>query len=148
MSEKPQTPPGKSQRDPILEQLLATYAVFKEARPLAIGVHRVIQERQPELTKEKLGKAMKIHTSTTRYLKAVAKGGARYDLDGQAQGDITPEQQAAAAKLVEDRAKRQEEKRQAERARQKEEEAQRKAAEQLARREAKLKSLVDKFGRN
>ncbi|EGM1968764.1 prop effector, partial [Salmonella enterica] len=34
-----------------------------------------------------------------RYKKALASGGARYDLNGQPCGEVTPEQQTAAGEL-------------------------------------------------
>lgn len=131
----------KRPQDPVLDKLAATFPIFAEAKPLAIGVHKVILERLPELTKDLVSKALKRHTATTRYLKAVAKGGQRFDLDGNAAGEITDEQRDAAAKLVNDRQQRAADKRKAE-------EAQRREEAKTKQRQEKLQQLADKFSKH
>jgi len=133
--------PRKPNRDAVLDALVERYAVFKEAKPLMIGVHKAIMEHQPELTKPQVSKALRIHTAQTRYLKALAQASERFDLDGNPAGEVTQEQRDAAANLVQERIKKATEKRKAEA-------AQRREAEAEQRRNAKLQQLADKFKRN
>ena len=136
MTDTPTT--QKSNRDSVLDVLAERFAVFREAKPLAIGVHKAILERMPELTKEGVSKALRRHTTQTRYLKALAKAEHRYDLDGEEAGDVTAEQREAAAKLVQERIQKATERRKAE-------EAKRKAEEQAQQRQEKLQALAAKF---
>jgi sRNA-binding protein len=55
------------------------------------GVHPAI-----ELSRTPLCRALKGYTHAPAYRKALAKGGPRYDLDGQPTGEVTPEQQVIA----------------------------------------------------
>jgi ProP effector len=124
-------PNSPSPRDPVLAQLAAAYAVFRDTQPLAIGIHKAIIVAHHELDKEDLRRALKLHTCSTRYLKSVSAGGARFGLDGQPAGDITPEQQARATQAIKDRFRKQAE--------------QRREALRAQEHHAKLQLLVDKF---
>lgn len=130
--------PRKPNRDAVLDALVERYAIFKDAKPLMIGIHKAIMERQPELTKPQVSKALRIHTAQTRYLKALAKAGERYDLDGNPAGEVTQEQRDAAALMVQERIQKAAEKRKTEAAQRREEEA-------AKQREAKLQQLAAKF---
>ena len=121
------TPP----RDPVFAELAATYTVFRDAQPLAIGIHKSVMAAHPGLDKDAVRKALQLHTASTRYLKAVAAGGARYGLDGAASGEVTPEQKKLAADSLRERFRKQPE--------------QRREAEKAKEIQAKLHQLVDKF---
>jgi sRNA-binding protein len=84
------------QRDPVLTLLTATYSTFRDAKPLAIGIHKALRTAHPDISKFDLHRVMKRHTSSTKYLKMVAAGGHRYGLDGVADGEVTAEQQKQA----------------------------------------------------
>lgn len=118
-------------RDPVLARLVAYYAVFRDIRPLVIGVHKAIMAAHPDIDKGALRRALQRYTSATRYLKAVAAGGSRFGLDGVPAGDVTPEQQKQASQDLKDRFRKQAEQRR----------EQIKAEEH----QAKLHQLVDKF---
>ena len=122
------TPPP---RDPVFAELAATYAVFRDAQPLAIGIHKSVMAAHPGLDKDAVRKALQRHTASTRYLKAVAAGGARYGLDGAASGEVTPEQKKLAADGLRERFRKQAE--------------QRREAEKAKEIQAKLHQLVEKF---
>lgn len=94
---KPQTPRT------LLAQLSEMFPVFQNAVPLAVGIHKAIRKRLPEIDQRLLRIAMKIHTDSTRYLKALANGRNRHDLDGQPSGTITPDQRALAASVMRER---------------------------------------------
>jgi ProP effector len=124
-------PKSPSPRDPVLARLVATYVIFRDIQPLAIGIHKAIIATHPEIDKAALRRTLQYHTSSTKYLKAVAAGGSRFGLDGAPIGDITPEQQKQATQDLRDRFRKQAEQRR----------------EQLKAQEhqAKLEQLVDKF---
>lgn len=118
-------------RDPVLARLVATYPVFRDIQPLAVGIHKAIIAAHPDIDKAALRRTLQRHTASTRYLKVVAAGGSRFGLDGVPTGDITPEQQKQATQDLRDRFRKQAEQRR----------------EQLKAQEhqAKLEQLVDKF---
>ncbi len=122
------TPPP---RDPVFAELVAAYPVFRDAQPLAIGIHKSVMAAHPDLHKDAVRKALQRHTASTRYLKAVAAGGARFGLDGQPSGEVTPEQKKLAADGLRERFRKQAE--------------QRREAEKAREIQTKLHQLVDKF---
>ncbi len=127
-------------RNALLERLQSEFAVFKDFKPLAIGIHKQLMERIPDLDKNKVRIAMHSHTASTRYLKALIEGAPRFDLDGQPAGEVTAEQQEVAAQTLRDRIKQVKD-------RQKAEAAQRKADEEAAKRQEKLEQLAEKFSK-
>lgn len=118
-------------RDPVLAHLVATYPVFRDIQPLAIGIHKAIITAHPDIDKGALRRTLQRHTSSTKYLKSVAAGGSRFGLDGVPTGDVTAEQQKQANQDLKDRFRKLAEQRR----------------EQLKAQEhqAKLQDLVDKF---
>lgn len=72
-----------------------------EPKPLKVGVlddiQRDIAARSLTIGAGVLKAAIASYTRRIRYKKALAAGGARYDLNGQPCGEITPEQQQEAA---------------------------------------------------
>ena len=70
-----------------------------EAKPLKIGIFQDLAQRLSEedgINKTQIRHALRLYTSSWRYLAGVKVGVARVDLDGQA-GDLIDEQQAAHA---------------------------------------------------
>jgi ProP effector len=136
----PQPAPKPVRRNALLEQLQAEFPVFRDCKPLAIGIHKQLMERKPDLDKNKVRVALHSHTASTRYLKALTEGAPRIDLDGQTAGEVTAEQQTVAVQTLRDRLKKAAERRKAE-------EAQRKAEEEEAKRQARLQQLAEKFNK-
>ena len=56
------------------------------------GVHPALAD----LTRTRIRRALKVYTGMPVYRKALARGGPRYDLNGQPAGEVTPDQQADA----------------------------------------------------
>ena len=129
MTDTPKRPPGR--RNALLDQLMQGYAVFRDYKPLAIGIHKALLTQQPELDKAALRTAMKTHTQSTRYLKVIVEGSARYDLAGNPDGSVTAEQQDVAVTVLKDRLKKAAERR--------------KAEEEARQRQEKLAKLAEKF---
>lgn len=127
-----QAPPRRPSH-PVLERLAAAFPVLRECRPLAIGIHKVIKERLPEIDAAQLRAALKSHTASTKYLKAVANGVTRFDLDGNPAGEITAEQRQQALDGLKERFRKGAERKRAE--------------EQQKERQEKLLKLADKFSK-
>ncbi|AXC67716.1 prop effector [Salmonella enterica subsp. diarizonae serovar 59:z10:-] len=72
-----------------------------EPKPLRVGVlddiQRDIAARGLVIGAGVLKAAIASYVRRIRYKKAIAAGGARYDLNGQPCGEVTPEQQQEAA---------------------------------------------------
>lgn len=130
------TPTKSSSRNALLETISAKFAVFRECRPLALGIHKAIIERMPEVDTAQLRLAMRMHTASTRYLKALLATRERFDLDGKPSGEVTAEQREVASTTLRERFKKAADRRmaeeQAQKAAQREQEAQRKRQEKLA----------------
>ena len=128
----------------LLAMLQAASPTFREWRPLALRIDKTIAARFPELDRKAIRNAMRMHTASTRYLKAMEKATARFDLDGKEDGEVTEEQRAHARQTLKERfaeqTKRKKAALEAEKARREQEEAERRKAE-------KLQQLVGKFGR-
>lgn len=138
------TPAKRNAQDAVLQALRSTFVVFRESKPLAIGIHKGIAERLPELTKDQIKVAMRWHTASMTYLKALATETTRFDLDGNPAGTVTPEQQQQAADLIKERLRKG-----AERKRLEQKEKTAKAHELLKAQEKQLKltQLAEKFAR-
>lgn len=132
-----ETPKKRTDPRAILAQLQAASTTFRDFKPLALRIDKSILERFPDLDRKSLRSALRSHTASTKYLKAMERATERFDLDGNVAGEVTEEQRQHAATTLKERfaavAKQQREKREAE-------EAERRHAE-------KLKQLVTKFGR-
>lgn len=133
-----------TRRNALLDALSTNYAVFRDCQPLALGIHKSVKERMPEVDAAALRSAMKIHTASTRYLKALVVSKERFDLDGQPAGEVTEEQREVASTTLRERFKKAAERRkaeeQAQKAAQKEQEAQAKRSEKLAQLAARFNS--------
>lgn len=74
-------------------------ALFKgQPKPLKLRIQVDIQERAPGVfSKQALSAFFRRYTGATSYLIAVSKGAQRFDLDGQAAGELTEEHRQVAA---------------------------------------------------
>ncbi|MDG4557490.1 MAG: ProQ/FinO family protein [Candidatus Contendobacter sp.] len=91
--------------NPILDRLCQAFpACFDRStpKPLKIGLGEEllalagVHPALADLTRTQIRRTIKFYTSFPTYRKALAKGGPRYDLEGQAVGEVTPEQQTFA----------------------------------------------------
>jgi len=87
----------------VLISLRSTFPVFQECRPLAIGIHKGVLERIPDINPQQLRLAMRMHTASARYLKALTNGETRFDLDGNVAGTVTAEQKQQALDTLRER---------------------------------------------
>lgn len=125
---KPKTsPPG----DPVLEALALSFPAIRDCLPLAISIHKTILARMPQLKPKDLRAALRTHTLSTRYLKALSQAQTRFDLDAQPEQAVSDEHRQQALDLLRQRFRKK-----AERS---------KLALLQAQQQEKLKQLVEKF---
>lgn len=93
-------------RNALLDSLSASFPAFRDCLPLALGVHKVIKERLPDIAVPQLRSAMRIHTASTRYLKVLSQADQRFDLDGAPAGEVTEEQRQQASQTLRERFKK------------------------------------------
>jgi ProP effector len=130
---------GQSPRA-LLKQLQQEFKAFRDCLPLAIGIDKQVLARMPGLNRKTMRAALGIHTGSMRYLRAMEKATVRYDLDGNPGEEVSDTHRQHAKELLQERFKKEAERKKAERAAAVEEEASRK-------RQEKLEQLASKFSR-
>ncbi|MFL6672976.1 MAG: ProQ/FINO family protein [Massilia sp.] len=135
-----QAAPAQSARA-LLKQLQQQFPAFRDCLPLAIGIDKQLLARLPGLDRKTMRAALGIHTGSLRYLRAMEKATVRYDLDGQAGAEVTDTHRKHAKEVLQQRFKKEAERKKAER--------EAAAADEAARlRQEKLQQLASKFSRN
>jgi ProP effector len=125
----------------LLKQFQQQFPAFRDCLPLAIGIDKQILARMPELDRKTMRTALGIHTGSLRYLRAMEKATVRFDLDGTAGAEVTDTHRAHAKETLQQRFKKEAERKKAER-----DAAQAAEADKL--RQEKLLLLASKFSRN
>jgi len=128
----------------LLKELQEQYIVFRECRPLAIGVDKQLLAARPDIERKLLRLALRTHTASVRYLKAVEKGSQRFDLEGNAVAELAEEHRAHAAETLRERFRKEAGER---RAKEAAERAAKAEVEAEARRAEKLNQLAAKFAK-
>ena len=126
----------------LLKELQEKFAPFRDCLPLAIGIDKQLIERLPEVDRKTLRIALGLHTNSTRYLKAMAKASARFDLDGNAAGEVPEAHRTHAEETLRERFRKEAEQRKAQRQAEQEAAEAERAAQ---RRVEKLNQLAAKF---
>ena len=90
----------------LLKELQETFSVFRESKPLAIGIDKQLFAAKPHLDKKTLRLALKMHTESWPYLKAIGKTGTRFSLDGTPAGEIEDAHRARASEMLRERFKK------------------------------------------
>ena len=124
----------------LLKQLQQQFAAFRNCLPLEIGIDKQLLARMPDLNRKLMRAALGIHTGSMRYLRAMEKATVRYDLDGKPGAEVTDTHRQHAKELLQQRFKKEAERKKAERDAAAEQEAERK-------RQEKLQQLASKFSR-
>ena len=125
----------------LLKQLQQEFPAFRDCLPLAIGIDKQLLARMPDLDRKTMRAALGIHTGSMRYLRAMEKAKLRYDLDGTPGAEVTDTHRLHAKEQLQERFKKEAERKKAERDAAAAEEADRK-------RQEKLLALASKFSRN
>lgn len=131
---------GMSARS-LLKQLQQEFPAFRDCLPLSIGIDKQLLARMPGLDKKVMRAALGIHTGSMRYLRAMEKAKVRYDLDGSAGAEVPEAHRVHAKEQLQQRFKKEAERKKAERDAAQEEENNRK-------RQEKLQALASKFAKN
>lgn len=132
--------PGQSARS-LLKQLQQEYPAFRDCLPLSIGIDKQLLARMPGLDKKVMRAALGIHTGSMRYLRAMEKAKVRHDLDGTAGAEVPEAHRLHAKEQLQQRFKKEADRKKAERDAAQEEENNRK-------RQEKLQALASKFSKN
>lgn len=125
----------------LLKHLQQTFPAFRDCLPLAIGIDKQLLARMPGLDRKVMRTALGIHTGSMRYLRAMEKAKQRFDLDGNAGVEVPDTHRTHAKEQLQQRFKKEAERKKAER--------DAAAAEEAARqRQQKLEALASKFSRS
>jgi ProP effector len=124
----------------LLKQLQQQFPAFRNCLLLEIGIDKQLLSRMPDLNRKLMRAALGIHTGSMRYLRAMEKATVRYDLDGKAGAEVTDTHRQHAKELLQQRFKKEAERKKAERDAAAQLEAERK-------RQEKLEQLASKFSR-
>lgn len=92
-----QTMSKKKQTDMIAEHIYHKYEVFSRFKPLAIGIENDLVAAMPQFDAQLIHRVLANHCRRPRYIKAVSRGGKRFNLNNRFQGEISPEEQQHAA---------------------------------------------------
>lgn len=136
----PAPAPAQSARS-LLKQFQQQFPAFRDCLPLSIGIDKQILARMPELDRKTMRTALGIHTGSLRYLRAMEKATVRYDLDGTPGTEVSDTHRLHAKEVLQQRFKKEAERKKAER-----DAAQAEEANRL--RQEKLLQLASKFSRN
>lgn len=145
-SPTPADTPGQEARR-LLKSLQETHAVFKEIKPLAIGIDKQLLALDANINRKALRLALGMHTNSFRYLKSMEKATQRFNLDGSPAGEVPEGHRKHASEILRERSKKEAERRQAEAATRKAEAEEKAAQEAEKLRTEKLNRLVQKFAR-
>ncbi len=140
---KPAVPAAAGGQSPraLLKQFQQQFPAFRDCLPLAIGIDKQLLARIPDLDRKAMRTALGIHTGSLRYLRAMEKATVRFDLDGVAGAEVTDTHRSHAKDTLQQRFKKEAERKKAER-----DAAQAAEADRL--RQEKLQLLASKFSRN
>lgn len=89
----------------LVETFPACFCAEGEMRPLKIGIFQDLVERvqgQKNLSKTQLRSALRVYTSSWRYLHGIKPGAVRVDLDGNPCGDLEEQHIVHARKQLEE----------------------------------------------
>lgn len=121
----------------LLKEFQEKFAVFRDCQPLAIGIDKQLLAQVPDLDRKVLRTALRFHTNSLRYLKAMEKATVRFNLDGSAADEVAEAHRSHASETIRERFKKDAEQRK----------AQRQAEEAERKRTEKLGQLAAKFSR-
>ncbi|MEN3031327.1 MULTISPECIES: ProQ/FINO family protein [Chromobacterium] len=86
----------KKQTEMIADHIYGKFDVFRQFRPLALGIHESLIASLPQFDSALISRVVANHCRKPRYLKSLARGGKRFDLSGKPQGEVSAEEKRAA----------------------------------------------------
>jgi len=133
-------PAGATSARALLKQLQQQFVPFRDCLPLSIGIDKQILASMPGIDRKLMRAALGIHTGSQRYLRTMEKATVRYNLDGSTGAEVTDVHRKHAKDTLQERFRKEADRKKAERDAAAEEEANR-------RRQEKLEQLTAKFSR-
>ena len=100
----------------LLKQFQAQFPPFRDCLPLSIGIDKQLLLVLPDLNRKLMRTALGMHTGSPRYLRTMEKATLRYDLDGKPGAEVTATHRAHATLVLQQRFKKEAERKNAERA--------------------------------
>lgn len=91
-----QTMSKKKQTELIADHIYGKYEVFSRFKPLALGIEQELVAALPQFDPTLIARVLSNHCRRPRYIKALTRGGKRFNLQNRFQGEITPEEQQYA----------------------------------------------------
>lgn len=91
-----QTMSKRRQTEMVAEHIYHKYDVFKRFKPLAVGIEQELVKELPQYDPQIINRVLSNHCRRPKYIKAVARGGRRFNLNNRFQGEVTPEEQEYA----------------------------------------------------
>ena len=89
----PTTPPSELRMEALNKQLCATFSIWRDHQPLALGIEkglfRFIAAQHISASKRVVQKLLKRHTSSQAYRDNIQQQALRYELDGTPAGEIS-----------------------------------------------------------
>ncbi len=98
LKEAVQTLSRKKQTELIAKHIYSKYEVFSRFKPLAIGIDQDLINAMPQYDSVLILRVLSTHCRRPRYIRSLARGGKRFDLNNRFRGDITQEEQEVAKK--------------------------------------------------
>ncbi|MGC0152697.1 ProQ/FINO family protein [Chromobacterium vaccinii] len=86
----------KKQTEMIADHIYSKFDVFRQFRPLALGIHESLISTLSQFDPALISRVVANHCRKPRYLKSLARGGKRFDLNGKPQGEVSAEEKRAA----------------------------------------------------
>ncbi len=136
----PNIPKAVEDARALLKKWREQHAAFRDCLPLVIGIDKQLQALHPEVERKVLRMALRYHTQSVRYLKAMTEAAVRCTLDGSPAADIEQEHRDHASEQLRERFRKDAERRKSQR------EAEAAAAAERQRAQ-KLEQLAAKFSK-
>jgi ProP effector len=132
----------------LLKTLQDQFPPFRSCLPLAIAIDKQIRVRLPDIDRNTLRATLAMHTQSSAYLRQVAKATSRFDLDGNASGEISEVHRKHAETMLQNRAAKAVELRKAQQELERQAQREKEQAESAKKQAEKLNQLLTKFSRN
>jgi ProP effector len=132
----------------LLKTLQEQFPPFRSCLPLAIAIDKQIRARLPEVDRNILRATLAMHTQSSAYLRQVAKATSRFDLDGNATGEVSEVHRKHAETLLQNRATKATELRKAQQELERQAQREKEQADAAKKQAEKLNQLLTKFSRN
>ena len=84
------------QTEMIAEDIYGKYDVFKRFKPLSVGIENDLIQALGQFSPELIKRVLANHCRRPKYIKSVARGGKRFNLDNRFQGEVSEEERLHA----------------------------------------------------